>query len=260
MNYNYLLVEISENIALVTINRPDKLNALNSELLSNLSMFITDAQKNDEIKTIIITGAGEKAFVAGADIAQINALNVISGKTFAENGQEVFNKIENSVKPVIAAVNGYALGGGCELAMSCHIRFASENAVFGQPEVNLGVIPGYGGTQRMVKLLGTGLASEIILTGRNIKADEALKIGLVNNVFSQSELLEKAKDTAKMINSKGTIAVSMALKAIVTANNSSLTEGLKEEASLFAICCGTEDFKEGTNAFLEKRKPEFKGK
>src|SRR5690606_17033591 len=206
---------------------------------------------------VILTGSGEIAFIAGADIKELNALNMVSGKEFAEKGQDVFNSIENFDKPVIAAVNGFALGGGCELALSCHIRLASENAKFGQPEVNLGIIPGYGGTQRLTRLLNSGRAAEMILTADMIDANEAFRIGLVNKVYPQSELQSRAFEMAVKIASKGQQAIRLALKAIKVVDEVSLQEGQNMEATLFALCCGTEDFKEGTKAFLEKRKPAF---
>jgi enoyl-CoA hydratase len=260
MNYKNLLFEMKNKIAFVTINRPDKLNALNNETLNELKTCFENIRSNDDVNVVILTGAGEKAFVAGADISELNKLDYATGKTFAEFGQGVFNQIENLNKPVIAAVNGFALGGGCELAMACHIRLASEKAKFGQPEVNLGIIPGYGGTQRLSRLINTGRAAELILTGDIIDASEALRIGLVNKVYKPEELITKAVELADKISSKGQIAVELSLQAIAASNNLSCTEGLKYETELFGKCCSTEDFKEGTSAFLEKRKPEFKKK
>ncbi len=260
MSYQNLIVEKKENVAVVKVNRPDKLNALNELTLDELKEVFVMLRNDDSVSVIILTGSGEKAFVAGADISEINQLDMISAKTFSEKGQEIFFSIENMNKPVIAAVNGFALGGGCELALSCHIRLASENAKFGQPEVNLGIIPGYGGTQRLTRLINSGRSAEIILTGDLIDANEAFRIGLVNHVYPQAELLNKAIEMAHKIATKGQHAVRMALKAINAVDQVSDTEGQKYEASLFAICCGTEDFKEGTNAFLEKRKPIFKHK
>ena len=257
MNYENLLVEIKEKIAVVKINRPDKLNALNAATMYELKNVFTELNANESVYVIILTGSGEKAFVAGADISELNKLDMISGKKFSEKGQEVFNIIEDSVKPVIAAVNGFALGGGCEIALACHIRLASENAKFGQPEVNLGIIPGYGGTQRLTRLIKSGLAIEYILTGDMIDANEAYRIGLVNHVYKQSELMDKASEMAQKIISKGQNAVKAAIKAVNIVDEVSGKEGQNFEASLFAICCGTEDFKEGTRAFLEKRKPKF---
>lgn len=258
MNYQNILFEIKNNTALITINRPDKLNALNGQTIDELDQAVSEIKKNQDVFVVIITGSGEKAFVAGADISELNKLGVISAKEFSEKGNRVFRAIETLDKPVIAAVNGFALGGGCELALASHIRFASENAKFGQPEVNLGIIPGYGGTQRLARVINSSRALELILTGDMLSAEEALKIGLVNKVFPQSELLSKSFELAEKISSKGRQAIRFALKAVKATDNMSLTEGLAYEASLFALVCGTEDFKEGTSAFLAKRKPEFK--
>ncbi len=260
MELKNLLLEIKDNIAVVAVNRPDKLNALNKDTVLELRSVFKELRSNDNIFVIILTGSGEKAFVAGADIKELNQLDVLSAKKFSERGQEVFNYIENMNKPVIAAVNGFALGGGCELALACHIRLASENAKFGQPEVNLGIIPGYGGTQRLARLINSGRAMEYILTGDMIDANEAFRLGLVNHVYPQSELLIKAMEMAQKIVSKGQQAVRFAIKAVNVVDQVSAKEGQNYEASLFALCCGTEDFKEGTSAFLEKRKPDFKNK
>jgi len=260
MNYKNLLLDINEHIAVLTLNRPDKLNALNHELLVELQSAIKKLGDDDNIFVVILTGSGEKAFVAGADISEINKLNMLDGKKFAEFGQSVFSMIEKFDKPVIAAVNGFALGGGCELALSCHIRLASENAKFGQPEVNLGIIPGYGGTQRLTRLINSGRAAEMILTADMIDASEALRIGLVSKVYTQSELQSEAFEMASKIARKGQQAIRLALKAIKVVDEVSLHEGQNIEATLFALCCGTDDFKEGTQAFLEKRKPSFTNK
>jgi len=260
MNYQTLIVSMSDRIATVTINRPDKLNALNAQCKSELREFFTKAKSDESIGVVILTGAGEKAFVAGTDIGELTALDVESGKEFAEGGQAIFDLIQHLGKPVIAAVNGYALGGGCELALACHIRIASENARFGQPEVNLGIIPGYGGTQRLARLVGVGKAAELILTGNQIDAQEAMRIGLVNRVVPLAELLPTCESIARTILSKAHIAVRMALKAINTNLETPLSDGLRVEAALFGECCGTEDFKEGTRAFLEKRKASFVGR
>lgn len=260
MSYKNLLFEIKNSVGIVTINRPDKLNALNNETLKELNELFSEIKIKDEVSVVILTGAGEKAFVAGADISELNKLDILSGKEFAEFGQEVFNLIENLDKPVIAAVNGYALGGGCELSLACHLRLASDKAKFGQPEVNLGVIPGYGGTQRLARLVNSGRALEYILTGDMIDANEAYRIGLVNKIYSPEELMPKAIEMAEKIASKAQVAVKMSVRAVVSCDELSQKEGQKLEASLFAVCCGSEDFKEGTTAFLEKRKPEFKNK
>lgn len=260
MNFQNILFETKESIALITINRPDKLNALNSKTLDELKRVFTIIANDDSIYVVILTGTGEKAFAAGADIAEINKLTLLTGKEFSENGQVVFSQIENLGKPVIAAVNGYALGGGCELSLSCHIRLASENAKFGQPEVNLGVIPGYGGTQRLARLINSGRALEYIISGDMFDAQEAYRLGLVNHVYPQDKLLDEAWKLAKKITTKGQIAVRMATKAVVSCDELTEKEGQHLEASLFAICCGSKDFKEGTLAFLEKRKPNFTNK
>lgn len=260
MELKNLLVDVKDKIATVTINRPDKLNALNRETLSELRAVFADLRSNDEVYVVILTGSGEKAFVAGADIVELNALDVLTAKKISERGQEVFNYIENMNKPVIAAVNGFALGGGCELALACHIRLASENVKFGQPEVNLGIIPGYGGTQRLARLVNSGRAMEYILTADMIDANEAYRIGLVNRIYPQNELMAKTIELANKIISKGQHAVRFSIKAINVVDQVSAKDGQNYEASLFALCCGTEDFKEGTGAFLEKRKAQFTNK
>ncbi len=258
MEYKNILLVIKDKIAFVTINRPDKLNALNNATLDELKNCFNAIKNDNAVNVAIVTGAGEKAFIAGADISELNKLNTVDGKIFSEKGQEVFNLIEKLGKPVIAVINGFALGGGCELALACHIRIANEKAKFGQPEVNLGIIPGYGGTQRLTRLINSGRSSEMILTGDLIDSHEAMRIGLVNKVFSSEEIMGKAIEMAEKISAKGQIAIRMALRAIVSCDDISETEGQNLESSLFAICCGTEDFKEGTLAFLEKRKPNFK--
>ncbi len=258
MEFKNLVVEVENNIAVVTVNRPEKLNALNNETIEELDEVFSQLNENEDVYVIILTGSGDKAFVAGADISELNNLDEQKAKIFSEKGQKVFSRIEKMEKPVIAAVNGYALGGGCEIALACNIRLASDNAVFGQPEVNLGIIPGYGGTQRLTRLINSGRAAQYILTGDMINAEEALRIGLVNKVYPQAELMIKAKEMGKKICSKGQFAVRMAMKAINIVGEVSGTEGQNYEASVFALCCGTDDFKEGTSAFLEKRKPKFK--
>ncbi|MBA4251079.1 MAG: enoyl-CoA hydratase [Chlorobiaceae bacterium] len=258
MELKNLLYEKKNKIALVTINRPDKLNALNQLTFTEMEFIFNEINNDDEIHVVIITGAGEKAFIAGADISELNKLDIISGKEFAEKGQAIFNLIENLNKPVIAAVNGFALGGGSELAWACHIRLASENAKFGQPEVNLGIIPGYGGTQRLTRLINSGRALEYILTADRIDAHEAFRLGLVNHVYPAAELIPKAFELAEKISSKPFQAIKLSVKAVRAVDNMGLREGQNYEASLFAIACGTEDFKEGTSAFLEKRQPNFK--
>lgn len=260
MDYKNLLIERKNSAAVITINRPEKLNALNHQTMDELKSIFKELKNDGSVSVVILTGSGEKAFVAGADISELNKLDMISGKEFAEKGQAVFNTIENFEKPVIAAVNGFALGGGSELALSCHIRLASENAKFAQPEVNLGIIPGYGGTQRLTRLINSGRAMEYILTGNMIDASEAFRIGLVNHVYPLSDLLNKALELADKISSKPKHAVRLAIKSVNAADELSANEGQNYEAALFGICCGTADFKEGTGAFLEKRTPQFSGK
>ncbi|MEX1139266.1 MAG: enoyl-CoA hydratase-related protein [Bacteroidota bacterium] len=260
MNYQTILIETKDRVAVITINRPDKLNALNALTKKELAEVLESIKADTGVDVVVITGAGEKAFVAGTDIQELTALTVESGKEFASKGQAVFNLIENLGKPVIAAVNGYALGGGCELALACHIRLAAENAKFGQPEVNLGIIPGYGGTQRLGRLVGTGRAMEMILTGDPIDAQEALRIGLVNKVVPIADLMSSSLTVAQKICSKGQVAIRLALKAVNMTRETNLSDGQELEASLFGVCCGSEDFTEGTTAFLQKRKPQFRSK
>jgi enoyl-CoA hydratase len=257
MAYETLLTEADGGIAVVTINRPAKLNALNALAKEELRQHFASLKNDPAVDVVIITGAGEKAFVAGTDIGELRGLDGASGKAFSEGGQAVFDAISNLGKPVIAAVNGYALGGGCELALACHIRIASSGAKFGQPEVNLGIIPGYGGTQRLARLIGRGRAMEMILTGVQIDAQEALAAGLVSRVYPAAELMARARAMAALIASMGQIAVRMSLKAVNMTEEIPLSEGERLEASLFGVCCGTDDFREGTSAFLEKRKPKF---
>jgi enoyl-CoA hydratase len=257
MPYETLLRDVQDRIATVTVNRPEKLNALNARAKEELRACFASLKNDPDVDVVIITGAGEKAFVAGTDIGELRGLDAATGKEFSEKGQAVFDAIANLGKPVIAAVNGYALGGGCELALACHIRVASSGARFGQPEVNLGIIPGYGGTQRLARLIGRGRAMEMILTGAQIDAQEALAFGLVSKVFPPGELNARARAMAALIASMGQTAVRMALKAVNMTEETPLGEGEKLEASLFGLCCGTGDFREGTAAFLEKRKPRF---
>lgn len=255
-----LLTQLENGIYTITINRPDKMNALNKDVINDLSNALDEVYKNDDIKTVIITGAGEKAFVAGADISEFLTLGKSEGAALAKRGQDmVFDKIENCAKPIVAAVNGFALGGGCELAMACHFRVASANAKFGQPEVNLGLIPGYGGTQRLTQLIGKGKAMELMMTADMVGADEAKILGLVNHVFSMEELLPKTKEILQKIQSKAPVAVG---KVIACVNDAAKGDfrGFDNEIERFGECFTTEDMKEGTNAFTEKRKPVFKGK
>jgi enoyl-CoA hydratase len=259
MNYQTLLTSLENNIFIITINRPDKLNALNKNVIEELSAAIDEVYNNAEIKSAIITGTGEKAFVAGADISEFLQLDKNSGESLARKGQQtVFDKIENSPKPIIAAVNGFALGGGCELALACHFIIASDNAKFGQPEVNLGLIPGYGGTQRLVQLVGKSRAMQFIMTGEMIKAEDAEQYGIVNKVVPQNKLLDETKEILQKIHSKAPLAIT---KVIECVNNFDHTQqGYDFEMKKFGECFATEDVKEGVNTFLEKRKPVFKGK
>ena len=255
--YQTLLTSLDNNIFTITINRPDKLNALNKMVMDELNSVMDEVYDNPEIKSVIITGSGTKSFVAGADISEFLGLSTAEGMELARRGQAIFFKIENSPKPVVAAVNGFALGGGCELAMACHFRIASENAKFGQPEVNLGLIPGYGGTQRLTMLVGKGKAMEMMMSGNMIEADEAKALGLVNYVESPENLLAKTKEILKTILTKSPVAVSKVIAA-VNAFYDKQKNGFDEEANLFGSVFASEDKKEGTAAFLEKRKPVFK--
>ena len=259
MNYQNILANSENGILTITINRPNKLNALNQLTLSEIKQAVTDGIESETIKGMIINGSGEKAFVAGADISEFQGIDVDGGKKLAANGHHIFNLIENSPKPVIAAVNGFALGGGCELAMACHIRLAAKNAKFGQPEVNLGLIPGYGGTQRLIQLIGKGKAFELLMTADMIDAEEALRLGLVTHVVDNNELLVTSQKILGKILGKSPVAIAQVIKSV----NAYFTEGvngLEAEINAFANCCGTEDFIEGTTAFLEKRKANFPGK
>ena len=242
------------------MNRPDKLNALNAEAKKELRDCFTSLRDDGGVAVVIITGAGEKSFVAGTDIAELTTLDAASGREFSRDGQEVFSLIEALGKPVIAAVNGYALGGGCELALACSIRIASEKARFGQPEVQLGIIPGYGGTQRLARCIGKGRALEMILTGAQLTAQEAFRIGLVNAVVPAAELMPRAQAMAALIASMGQRAIHFALQAVQAAESLDPQAGMEREAELFGNCCATEDFREGTAAFLGKRKPEFRNR
>jgi len=258
LTFETLLLETDENgIAVLTINRPDKLNALNNKVLEELEDAIKSIEKSDDVRAVILTGSGEKAFVAGADIKELNTLNRRQGEKQSERGQKVFFMFENCSKPVIAVVNGYALGGGSELAMACHIRIAEENAVFGLPEVGLGLIPGYGGTQRLPQLVGKSKAMEMILTGGQMKAEDALATGLVGHIAESGKGIDKAKELAGKMLKNGPVALAKAIKAV---NSGYRLKGFSEEAKQFGELCETDDFKEGTTAFLEKRKPNFQGR
>lgn len=260
MAWNNILLEKKEDIAILTINRPKVLNALNEETLREMDEALNQLASDDEIKAVIITGAGEKAFVAGADIAFMQNLTPMEARKFSRLGQSVFSKIENLPKPVIAAVNGFALGGGCELAMACDIRIASQTAKFGQPEVNLGLIAGFGGTQRLTRLVGPGRAKEILFTADMYDADSAFRMGLVNHVVAPEELMNFCTNMAKKIASRGPIAVQLSKEAVNEGLEMDLEKAFIHEANLFAAVFTTEDRDEGISAFLSKRKPEFKGR
>lgn len=256
MAYSTLLTEVKNNIFYITINRPDKLNALNRDTIKDLSNAIDEASNNATVRGIILTGAGPKSFVAGADISEFLGLSNEEGQAMAVQGQNVFKKFENSAKPVIAAVNGFALGGGCELSMACHMRVASENAKFGQPEVNLGLIAGYGGTQRLTQYIGKSKAYELHMTADMISAAEALQLGLVNYVVPQDQLITKCEEIMEKIKTKSPHAIGRAIAAM-NAYFEEGKDGFKAEADEFGKCFGHADFKEGTSAFLEKRKANF---
>jgi enoyl-CoA hydratase/carnithine racemase len=255
-----VLYEKKDTIAYVTLNRPKVLNALNTKTWKDLRTAFEAARDDDEVRGVILTGAGDKAFIAGADINEIARLTAVEGEETSSFGQAVLNLVENLGKPVIAAINGFALGGGCETAMACTIRIASETAKFGQPEVKLGVLPGGGGTQRLPRLVGKGRALQLILTGEIISAQEAYRIGLVNEVVPAPSLMERAESILEQIFSNAPLAVKYSLEAVNKGLEASQAEGLSLEASFFGLCSGTEDKKEGTSAFLEKRTAKFQGR
>ncbi len=257
--FQTLLTLLENGIMTIVINRPDKLNALNKDVFTDLNNVLDEIEKETVIKSVIITGAGSKAFVAGADISEFGGLNKKEAMALAKRGQDTFARIENSSKPIVAAVNGFALGGGCELAMSCHFRVASENAKFGQPEVNLGLIPGYGGTQRLVQLIGKGKAMELLLSAHLIDAAEAKSLGLVNYVTTSESLLDHTKKILDIINSKAPLAVAGCIKAVNAVFDES-KDGYALEIEEFGNAFATEDMKEGVTAFLEKRKANFSGR
>ena len=260
MAYENLLYEKRDAIAFITINRPKLLNALNRKTMEELDECVRDVAADNAVRAAILTGAGEKAFVAGADINELAKLSPVDGRDYGLFGQSVLNRIENSPKPFIAAINGFALGGGCELALACTLRIASEKARLGQPEVKLGLIPGYGGTQRLARLVGKGRALQLVLSGEPITAEEALRIGLVNEVVPPGDLLAEAESLAKKIAANAPLAVRFCLEAVNHGLDMPLPEGLYLEATLFSLCCTTEDMKEGTKAFLEKRPAKFVGR
>ena len=262
--YQTLLTELDGSIFIITVNRPDKLNALNRLVMDELNGAIDETHQNNAIKAVIITGSGTKAFIAGADISEFMGLDKKQAQALAKKGQDIFFKIENASKPIVAAVNGFALGGGCELSMACHFRLCSSNAKFGQPEVNLGLIPGYGGTQRLTQLIGKGKAMELMMTGGMISAEEALQLGLVNYVTTPETLMRKTKEILETIIAKAPLAIAKVIECVNVAvvSDSAYTNGktgFEKEQEAFAACFATNDMKEGVTAFLEKRKPDFKG-
>jgi enoyl-CoA hydratase len=259
-NLENLKTENRDGILVVTVDRPKVLNALNAQTVDELRRVFDDVREDDSVRCVILTGGGEKAFVAGADIGELARMTPITGKTTAERGQRVFLSIERCPKPVIAAINGFALGGGCELALACHIRIASEKAQIGLPEVTLGIIPGYGGTQRMARLLGKGKALELILTADRIDAFEAERIGLVNKVVPADQLMATAETLGRKIMTRGPLAVRAAIEAVMSGSEMPFEEGQFLEATLFGLLASTDDMKEGMSAFLEKRTAEFKNK
>lgn len=254
--YQTMLCMLDEGILTVVINRVDKMNALNRDVLNELSAVMDEVEKQPSVKAVIITGAGPKAFVAGADISEFNGASKEEAIQMAQRGQQLFDRIEKCNKPIVAAVNGFALGGGCELAMACHFRMAADHAKFGQPEVNLGLIPGYGGTQRLTQLVGKGKALELMMSGNMIDAMQAQQLGLVNHITSADTLLEETQKLLKTILTKGPFAVGRVIEA-VNAQYDKKKNGYEEEVRLFGECFGTDEMKEGVSAFLEKRKPNF---
>ncbi|OQY14165.1 MAG: enoyl-CoA hydratase [Desulfobacteraceae bacterium 4572_187] len=259
MAYENIIFKTDNGIATITFNRPKALNALNDDLLREFSLVLDDISKNEDIRVLILTGAGEKAFVAGADITELSTFNSLQAKFFSQKGQKTISKLQELAIPVIAAVNGFALGGGSEVALACDFIYASENAVFGLPEITLGIMPGFGGTQRLARLIGKNMAKEMIFTGKMIKADEAYRIGLANKICPPDSLMDEVLKTAKTIASKGKVSLRCAKQAVNTGMNSDLATGCNIEIDAFALCFASEDAKEGTNAFLEKRKAKFKG-
>lgn len=260
MNSENILLEKKNSIAYITVNRPKVLNALNMATMEELRAAFTDAKNDTSVRVVIMTGSGEKAFIAGADIGELSQNNAVSAKEYTHRGQSVLDLIENLGKPVIACINGFALGGGCEIAMACTMRLASDNAKFGQPEVKLGIIPGYGGTQRLPRLVGKGIAMQLVLAGEMISAQEALRIGLVNEITAPADLIPRAEAIAQKIVANAPLAVQYAMEAVNKGMEMTLAEGLYLEAVLFGVACATEDKNEGTKAFLEKRAAQFKGK
>ncbi len=260
MEFENILFTVEEGIATITFNRPKALNALNGALLDEFAAAIDEIEKNEDVKVLILTGQGDKSFVAGADITELATFDSLKGKLFSKKGQGIIGRLQEIAVPVIAAVNGYALGGGSEMALACDFIYASENAVFGLPEINLGIIPGFGGTQRLPRLIGSNLAKEMIFTGKMLPAADAEKLGLVNSIFPADVLMDEVFKTAKTIASKGRAALRAAKQAVNNGLNVDLATGCNIEVDAFAVCMASEDAKEGTSAFVEKRKPQFKGK
>jgi enoyl-CoA hydratase len=259
-DFENILLEIDGGVATITFNRPKVLNALSVATLKELSQALDEVAANDDARAVVITGAGEKAFIAGADINELAVLGATDGQQVARHGQFVMDKIEGLGKPVIAAINGFALGGGCELALACHLRLASDAAKIGLPEINLGVLPGHGGTQRLARLIGKGRALDLICTGRHIGAAEAKEMGLVNEVIPHDELMDRVRELAETLASKAPVAMRYCLEAVNQGLETTLSEGLIIESNLFGLVCATDDQKEGMGAFLGKRKPEWKGR
>ncbi|MDY6790564.1 MAG: enoyl-CoA hydratase-related protein [Thermodesulfobacteriota bacterium] len=259
MAYENIIFSTDEGIATITFNRPKALNALNNELLGEFSLALDDISQNEDIRVLILTGAGEKAFVAGADISELSTYNTLEAKIFSQKGHQIIDRLQELAIPVIAAVNGFALGGGSEVALACDFIYASENAMFGLPEITLGIIPGFGGTQRLPRLIGKNMAKEMIFTGKMIKADEAYRIGLANKVCPPESLMDEVLKTANTIASRGKVSLRGAKHAVNIGMNSDLATGCRVEIDAFALCFASADAKEGTSAFLEKRKAEFKG-
>jgi len=259
MSYELLTFEVADRIATITVNRPDKLNALNGATIQELGRAIDEARERNDVGGVILTGAG-RAFVAGADIAELTSMSAVTGKALAQRGQIVFRRFETSPKPTIAAVNGFALGGGCELAMACHLRLASDTAKFGQPEVKLGLVPGYGGTQRLPRLVGKGRALQLLLTGELIDAAEAYRIGLVNRVVPAAELLDVARALLHQMLANAPVALALCIEAVDRGLDASLEDATTLEATHFGLLAATDDMREGTSAFLGKRAPSFRGK
>ncbi len=260
MSYENIVFEVKEEIATITFNRPKALNAINSALLAELKQALDSIEENEEIRVVVLTGAGDKAFVAGADISELASFSPLQGKLFSQKGQAIISRIQALPIPAIAAVNGYALGGGSEIALACDFIYASDKATFGLPEITLGIIPGFGGTQRLPRLIGANMAKELIFTGRLVPAPEAAQLGMVNKVVPAEQLMDKVYETAKAIAAKGQVALRAAKEAVNHGLNTDLVTGLAIEVDAFTVCMTSPDAKEGTTAFMEKRKAKFSGK